>query len=900
MSEPQVLWGISFDGTAISGVVVEFIKLAEIFRAEGWRIHLDLGYDIKADKNNFFRPYGEETAVLPEWVCLDRVDGLGSVDGYDEKFVRQMLHDVVQERDPQRTLPLVDAISEELAQYILRKWRALGVSFVIVENGTLPENIAYTKALYAAIEQYGRSEDLGTYVLWRDHDLMWSSEPGIRKYGKFPYRETIRPVCSPFIRYVTLHEDARRRLLEWIPELPDVAVLPNEFNHVPAIINTHNADFRDRFGIPDDAFLVCRYTRIIKQKRIDRDIHLIAALNAELSRRGISQPAYLFVAGDTSESPAAYLSLTTLAESLGIRRHVIFGGQLAPLDFPARASTGFTVRDLLAHSDLASFLTSYDYESYGNPVGEAIASGVPYLSTRYQAYDPVYGDQGYQALVMDITVPGHDLPTGEFAAQVADLLLDKSGRREMARFNYQLSQSRATPGQAKKLLSGAWLPDRAGATVRAQVEEPWPEQPMHPAVQASVVVPVYNEADSLSSVLNSLYDQWNDGRPLDRQTYELVLVDNNCTDQSLAIARSFAADHPDLALVIISEAEQGVACARKTGMDLAVRRSHERDLEHSIARPFYLASADADCRVDKHWLAALLRRMKSGCAAIGVCDYYYPSEAFASRPRLWNVIQRTLRCRQAAWHVFGGFPDGKGFAVSREAYERVGGIEIAYQLQDGKFRSHLSDDWDFGIKVRAAGGTIAYVPDSRVEINPRRVDHALEDVITGKAYGTRGIITMRNIRADRDRADGQRDLTPAEAQQAWDFSIKDFTPKNIILPLLLTPSLAADKAVTGFLTSSLAEALARRGAEIATEMSLANFLPIHSYKVPCYRLYLEFADDIFARLRFMVGEDVGFPPPLPACFGNVPQARFKEFVRYYCEDRESGEAHDYFGNGGVF
>jgi hypothetical protein len=32
----------------------------------------------------------------------------------------------------------------------------------------------------------------------------------------------------------------------------------------------------------------------------------------------------------------------------------------------------------------------------------------------------------------------------------------------------------------------------------------------------------------------------------------------------------------------------------------------------------------------------------------------------------------------------------------------------------------------------------------------------------------------------------------------------------------------------------------------------------------------------------------------------VPPARFREFVRYYCEDRESGEAHNHFGNGGVF
>jgi hypothetical protein len=83
-------------------------------------------------------------------------------------------------------------------------------------------------------------------------------------------------------------------------------------------------------------------------------------------------------------------------------------------------------------------------------------------------------------------------------------------------------------------------------------------------------------------------------------------------------------------------------------------------------------------------------------------------------------------------------------------------------------------------------------------------------------------------------------------------------------------------------------------------MRVVDFTPIHVYKTPSYRLYFEFADEIFARLRATVGEDIGYPPPLPACFDEVPPERFRDFVRYYCEDRESGEAHNHFGNGGVF
>jgi GT2 family glycosyltransferase len=911
MNSARVLWGTSFDATAVSGVVVEFIKLARIFRKYGCRVHLDLGYDIKEDKNNFFRPYGDEAAVLPAWIDLDRVDGVDHVEGYDREFVRQVLRDVVQEHDPGRLLSRVGTVSTALARRIIQKWEELDVSFVVVENGTLPENITYTMALYAAIEEYGRAKGLGQYVLWRDHDLMWSSEPGIKKYGEFPFRRTARPVNSPFIRYIVLHGEARRRLLDWAPELRNVSVLHNTFRYAPATVDARNADFRCRFGIPADAFLIARYTRVIPQKRIDRDIHLLAAVNAELAVRGIGRPAYLFIAGDMHESPAEYESLARLAASLGVSHRVVFGGGLAPpigadgpddADAPDSPSRPFSVRDLLAHADLASFLTSCDYESYGNPIGEAIASGVPYITTRYQAYDTVYGDKGFRAPVLEISATEDGLPTAEFVTQVTELLTDEAQRREVAQFNHELGRPCFAPGQAEKLVREICRPSphRLTPAAAARVSEQWPVEPMRSEVRMSVVLPACNEADNITPVLRSLHDQ-RDGRgPLDPRTYEVILVDNNSADDTVGIAEKFAADNPELAILVIGESEQGVACARKAGMELAVQRSRRRDQCHGIARPFYLVSADADCLVDEQWLWQLLTGMESSRAAIGVCDYYYSPAAFTHRPRLWDAIQRTLRCRHAAWRVFGGFPDGKGFAVDRDKYEKVGGIELAYQLRNGRFLSHLSDDWDFGIKMRASGEDIVYVPASRVEINPRRVDHAIEEVITGKAYGSHGIITMRDIRPPAGEADRERDLTAAQAQQAWEFSIKDFTPKNVILPLLLTPSFAAEEPVAEFLTPSLARALTQRAAEIKAEMSLTGFQAMHSYKTPCYRLYLEFAEELFARLRAEVGADIGYPPPFPACFADVPGARFAEFVRYYCEDRESGEAHDYFGNGGVF
>ncbi|MFD4637021.1 glycosyltransferase [Lentzea sp. NPDC058436] len=836
-----VLWGVSFDATAMSGVVVEFLKTSKSFADRGYRVHLDLGYDIKADKGRFFHDYRHEH--VPEWVTLDRVDGLGRIAGYDREFVAATLESVRRD-EPPRT----DRVTGELADAIVRTWEDRGVELVMVENGTLPENVTYTKALYQAIAIYGARHDLGRYVLWRDHDLMWQSEPA--KYGSFPYPATPPMVNSPHIHYFALHEEARRRTLEWMPHLRNLDVLPNTFTP-PS--RPGRPDFREHHGIAPDTRLIARCTRIIPQKRIDRDLHLLARLPGTC----------LFVAGDTEEDPAETARLRALAGEL--RVDVVFGGVLEPCE---SAGPGFSVRDLLAHADVVSFLTSYDYESYGNPIGEAIAAGVPYIASRYALYDTVYA--GFEAPVLDIVK--HDLPTAEFARQVHELMTNAERRAEVVAHNRQLGTH--TREVADDLVS-TLFPPVMGADVRA-----------------SVVLPVLNEAANIEAVLRSLRDQ----EDVDPGKYEIVLVDNNSTDDTVEIARRFAETSP-VDIHVISEREQGVACARRAGMEFAVRRSRNRK---DPGERFYLLSADADCRVDGRWITELLAVMDEDKAAIGVCDYYYNAEHFVGRPRLWDAIQRTLRCRAVTFSLFGGFPDGKGFAVERDAYEDVGGIEIFYQLQGGRFVNHLSDDWDFGIRVRGSGHDIAYAPKSKVEINPRRVNHAIDEVITGRAYGSDGIIVMRDIRPEAPETAQTADLTEAEALQAWEFSIKDFTPKNAILPVLLTPSFLDEDAVVEFFGDDLAARLGARVAEIKAEMSVVDFVPIHSYKTPTYRLYLEFRDEIFARLRATVGEDIGFPPPLPECFDDVPEARFAEFVKYYCEDRESGEAHNYFGNGGVF
>ena len=426
---------------------------------------------------------------------------------------------------------------------------------------------------------------------------------------------------------------------------------------------------------------------------------------------------------------------------------------------------------------------------------------------------------------------------------------------------------------------------------------------MDPGTVCSVVIPVFNEAGNLEQVFHDLSRQRRRGQ-VDgpgKQPFELILVDNNSTDPSRQIIAEAAGRDLGYEVICVQEPRQGVAHARKTGMDHAVARSLERDRRCGLHRPHYLLSADADCRLEEDWVDGLLRKLEDTRAALAVSHYYYAEADFPDQPRLFQVLALIVKARQYAWELMGGFPDGKGFAVDRDKYRKVGGIELFYQVRDGEFVCHLSDDWDFGIKLRASGEDLVFAPRSRVRIHPRRVQEGLDDMLEGVAYGRNGIITMKDHRPLRPSV--REDLSPAQAERLFANAIKDFTPKNILLPPLLTPALLERQPVLEFLGPDLCARLAARIGEIQAEMHIQDFLPIHRYKTPSYRLYLELREDLFQRMRLKIDPAIGTPPPLPGCLERILRtqpARFADFVHYYAEDRESGEAHNYFCNGGVF
>jgi len=217
--------------------------------------------------------------------------------------------------------------------------------------------------------------------------------------------------------------------------------------------------------------------------------------------------------------------------------------------------------------------------------------------------------------------------------------------------------------------------------------------PPDPALRAVVILPARNEAAHLPASLAALATQRDgDGTPLDRRSFEVLLLANNCDDASAAVARAFAASQHGFRLHVVEaslpSALANIGYVRRQLMDQAATR-----LE-SIGEPSAaVVSTDADTRVAPDWLAATWRELDQGSDAVGgrilTDDSVRPSPA-ALRIRRVDAAHALLRARLASLldpQPFNPWPShhqhfGASLAVTARAYRFAGGVPEVPFLED--------------------------------------------------------------------------------------------------------------------------------------------------------------------------------------------------------------------------
>lgn len=226
--------------------------------------------------------------------------------------------------------------------------------------------------------------------------------------------------------------------------------------------------------------------------------------------------------------------------------------------------------------------------------------------------------------------------------------------------------------------------------------------PPDPACEISVAVPAFNEAASIAGALAALERQANlGGTRLDPRRYEVLVLANNCTDKTAAVARRFGKRHPRMRLHVVEatllDPHAHVGAARRLVMDEACRRLSALRVSRGV-----IASTDGDTLVSPRWIAAILGEVAAGADAVGgrIRSSMEEVAALENGAQRYYRQDKTYRLLRAAYESvldpdpFNSWPRhfqyfGASLAVTVEAYIKAGGLPAVPVLEDMAFSDRL-------------------------------------------------------------------------------------------------------------------------------------------------------------------------------------------------------------------
>jgi len=214
---------------------------------------------------------------------------------------------------------------------------------------------------------------------------------------------------------------------------------------------------------------------------------------------------------------------------------------------------------------------------------------------------------------------------------------------------------------------------------------------------ASVIVCTRNRSTFLGEVCQEIVRV-----EYPRKSWELLIVDNGSTDDTVQVARKIVGDHPSLVRVV-QEPQTGLSIARNRGI---------REAKGEI-----IAFIDDDAFPDPPWLETLVGALAEPgvmCAG-GPVDPMFQGDTelpdwFIGRflPYL-TVFDRGPAPVELR---FNEYPRGANIAYRREVFERYGVFSPHLGRKGTKLLS--CEETEHCLRIERGGGRIRYVPQARV------------------------------------------------------------------------------------------------------------------------------------------------------------------------------------------
>lgn len=205
----------------------------------------------------------------------------------------------------------------------------------------------------------------------------------------------------------------------------------------------------------------------------------------------------------------------------------------------------------------------------------------------------------------------------------------------------------------------------------------------------SIVIPVYNEEDYLPACLDAIADQTVVPK-------EVIVVDNNSTDDTARIARRYSF------VKVIKERRQGVFFAARRGFN--------------AAKSDIIGRIDADTLLPPDWTEIALREIsdKNVAAVTGPVNYYDMPLPHAN---YWfDHVMRDLTYRFA--YKNSPFLYGSNLAIRRTVWKSLAAGLCTQQ--------DIHEDIDLAIHVKEAGHEIVYAKSLLSGASGRRYNDGLK------------------------------------------------------------------------------------------------------------------------------------------------------------------------------
>lgn len=201
----------------------------------------------------------------------------------------------------------------------------------------------------------------------------------------------------------------------------------------------------------------------------------------------------------------------------------------------------------------------------------------------------------------------------------------------------------------------------------------------------SVVIPAYNEAESIGACLDSLLHQDYS------EPYEIIVVDNNSTDETTPVAASRG-------VTVVREERQGVCWARQLGSEMASGQ--------------IIVSTDADTTYGRDWLSKIDRAFRGDPVPVAVAGPF----RFVGAPwwgRLWTG-------------ALFGYVHAASQVTRRIPYIAAANVAFRKSAWPGynTYATQGGDELDLLRKLQARG-RVAFMADNPVYTSARRLSRGL-------------------------------------------------------------------------------------------------------------------------------------------------------------------------------